>query len=410
MGIPVLVVDDDPLSGGLSKELLLDAGLDAEHMTSSLAALEALKQKRFPVVVLDILMPGMDGLTMCHKIKSDPVLRATKVIMVSGKSFAAEKKRALDYGADLFIEKPYDVATFGSQVRELAQKGLDAKAEVAGPAAMEVAVWGTRSKALAAASRYGRETPCVSVDLGGRTAVFDAGSGIKALGEELTRSGKAGEIWLFMSHFHPAHAEGLGRFAPLSNAQARVHVCAAVEPDKTLQTLVEDAILSSPVPAVPLEAQFELHELMEQTYELAPGLKLTAFYANHPGATLGFIVEARGRRLAYCPDTEIYGESARALQDFDEKLGKLVAGVDLLILDGRYSPQDYQANKNTGHSSFLAAVDCAARNEVKRLWLIHQDAKYSDAELDAMSAQAVRQAAASGMGVDLAREAARLKL
>src|SRR5687768_13534149 len=157
MAVKVLVVDDDDIAGGLSKELLLEAGFEADLLTDSTKALDQIRQVRYPLVVLDILMPGIDGLTLCHRIKSDPELGAvTKVVMVSGKSFDADKQRARQYGADLFIEKPYNVEMFAQQIGEVAGRGAapepapgDApKAELlsAPDAVMGLSVWGCRSQ------------------------------------------------------------------------------------------------------------------------------------------------------------------------------------------------------------------------------------------------------------------------
>jgi ribonuclease BN (tRNA processing enzyme) len=245
--------------------------------------------------------------------------------------------------------------------------------------------------------------------MGETFVIFDAGSGIQALGAELSNRQNLRELWLFITHFHPAHVEGLAKFSCLSNPDLRVHVCSAAEPDKTLRAMLEQTLLKAQNP-VALKAQFEVHELVEKIYEPAPGLRLTSFYANHPGTTLGFILEAKGLKVVYCPDSELYGDTTRALQDYDERLGKLCTGADLLIHDGRYTHRDYAENKNNGHSSASNAVDCAKKSQVKRLWLIHQDAKYSDVELDEMQNQAVKQAAGSSLVVEIARETGCLSL
>src|ERR1700692_4819270 len=119
MATQVIVVDDDPIVGSLTLELLKDAGFEARLIQDSLKAQDEIKREQPSLVVLDILMPGIDGLTLLHRLKSDPLTKKIRAIVVSGKSFAAEKTRALQYGAALFIEKPYDVDSFGAQVTAL---------------------------------------------------------------------------------------------------------------------------------------------------------------------------------------------------------------------------------------------------------------------------------------------------
>ena len=116
MATQVIVVDDDPMVGSLTLELLKDAGFEVRLIQDSLKAQEEIRREQPALVVLDILMPGIDGLTLLHRLKSDPETAKIRAIVVSGKSFAAEKTRARQYGAELFIEKPYNVDTFGAQI------------------------------------------------------------------------------------------------------------------------------------------------------------------------------------------------------------------------------------------------------------------------------------------------------
>ena len=119
MATRIMVVDDDPLVGELSTSLLRDAGYEVELIDDSFKALERIKAQPPAVAILDILMPGIDGMTICHRIKTDPATKDVRVVMVSGKAFHAERQRALDYGAELFIEKPYDIETFAKQIGEI---------------------------------------------------------------------------------------------------------------------------------------------------------------------------------------------------------------------------------------------------------------------------------------------------
>src|SRR5947209_4420954 len=117
--IEILVVDDDPIGGSLTTTLLQEAGYDAQLVSDSQAVIAAVKAERPGLVILDILMPGIDGLTLCHSIKQDPELQDTKVIVVSGKAFAEDKEKALRFGASLFIEKPYSLETFSRGIRDV---------------------------------------------------------------------------------------------------------------------------------------------------------------------------------------------------------------------------------------------------------------------------------------------------
>ena len=421
MGAKVLVVDDDPIAGGLSRDLLAEGGCDATLLTESLKAMDWIKREHPALVVLDILMPGLDGLTLCHMITNEPSFKDIKVVIISGKAFQADKDRARKYGATMFIEKPYNVESFLSQIQEVlgrseapvTGKAVELETLSSTSAAVTVSIWGCRGVGEPGArpSRYGRKTSCVSVDTGEHVLIFDAGTGLIDLGQRLEQKPRK-ELWLFLTHFHADHTQGLPSFLPAARRDLKLHIAGAREPDITFEQHVADAFQSAPATIPGVDAEIELYEMQEDVYEPLAGVKITAFYANHPGATLGFCLETKGRKIVYCPDSELYGEYATALQDYDEKTGAVVRGADLLVHDGRYTPEDYKHNRNAGHSSFIAAVDFAGKNLVKHLVLVHQDDRYADGVLDQMAKDAQARVEERGykLKVSLGREGLRLSV
>jgi CheY-like chemotaxis protein len=417
----IIVVDDDPIVGSLTLELLQDAGYSIRLIQDSLKAQEIIKAEKPALVVLDILMPGLDGLTLLHRLKSDPETEPIKAIVVSGKSFEAEKQRAAQYGAEAFIEKPYDVDAFATKVGEIMKKqGVEPTKTARPPSApapvpraeLKASVWGCRSQSSAVSpvvTKYGKHTSCVSVETPAHMFVFDAGSGISLLGNQLAKDGKHKELWIFLTHFHQDHVEGLAGFPCARDKDYTLHISGASDPDKPLESALKSAFepgFGDEAPA----AKIEIYELIEQTYEILPGVRLSAFYANHPGTTLGYVLQTEERKIVYCPDSELYGEYATALQDYDEKIGAVCRGADLMFHDGRYTPDDYKNKRNSGHSSFISAVDFAGKNLVKQLVLVHADDSYADGVLDQMGKDAQARADERGykLKVTVGREGLRL--
>jgi CheY-like chemotaxis protein len=363
MATDIIVVDDDPIVGTLTLELLREAGISARLISDSLRAQEEIQNEQPAMVILDILMPGIDGLTLLHRLKADPRTAKIRAVIVSGKSFTAEKTRAYQYGAESFIEKPYNVENFARKISDLLKSGnSEANKTVRAPLSplaeakrdITIKVWGCRSAALNApsigATRYGRNTPCVSVEVGAHMLIFDAGSGITRLGDEIIKNGRHKNLWLFLSHFHHGHIEGLSRFACADDPTYILNIAGSGEPHKPLDASLAEAFAPKYPSGAP-PCKVELYEMIEQTYEIMPDVRLTAFFANHPGTTLGFVLQTQDRKIVYCPDSEVYGEAATALQDYDEKLGGLIRDADVLIHDGRYTDADYKTHRNTGHSS-----------------------------------------------------------
>ena len=114
----VLVVDDLAQNVRLLEAVLSPKGFRVAAASSGQEALDALGGKHPDLVLLDILMPGMDGYEVCRRIREDPGTAFLPVIMITA-SGEEEKIRALEAGADDFVNKPFDQAELLARVRSL---------------------------------------------------------------------------------------------------------------------------------------------------------------------------------------------------------------------------------------------------------------------------------------------------
>ncbi|MEX1232992.1 MAG: hybrid sensor histidine kinase/response regulator [Planctomycetaceae bacterium] len=111
----ILAVDDNPVNLAVVKSLF--TGFSLQTASSGREALEITPVFRPDVVLLDIVMPGIDGYETCRRIRGNTTLRHTKIIMVSAKSEVNERLAGYQAGADDYIAKPFDGEELLAKVR-----------------------------------------------------------------------------------------------------------------------------------------------------------------------------------------------------------------------------------------------------------------------------------------------------
>lgn len=117
MALPrVLVVDDNALNIELAEFLLSAAGLTVDSASHAAQALERLADSVPDVILMDIQMPGMDGLTLTQQLKADPRTAGIAIIAFTAYAMHGDEARLRGAGCDGYISKPIDVARFVGQV------------------------------------------------------------------------------------------------------------------------------------------------------------------------------------------------------------------------------------------------------------------------------------------------------
>jgi putative two-component system response regulator len=115
----VLVVDDLEANGRLMERLLSRDGYRLRIAHDGLEALDAVAQEQPDVILMDVLMPKLDGFEACRRIKDDPATRLIPVVLVTALADTNSRIKGLEVGADDFISKPFSEPELRARVRSL---------------------------------------------------------------------------------------------------------------------------------------------------------------------------------------------------------------------------------------------------------------------------------------------------
>ena len=115
-------VDDDNTIRDIEVYTLTQTGFEAKGFADGISMLEALKTKRPELIVLDIMLPGKDGVEVLKEIRSNPETRKIPVIMATAKGTEMDKIQGLDTGADDYLVKPFGVMEMVSRIKAVLRR------------------------------------------------------------------------------------------------------------------------------------------------------------------------------------------------------------------------------------------------------------------------------------------------
>ncbi len=224
---------------------------------------------------------------------------------------------------------------------------------------------------------YGGATTCVLVRLDGKTALLDAGTGLMSLPEAAMA---LPALPLLLSHAHADHllALGLCPYVMRPGRRLDVYVKERGELDGAAQAgrLFSPPLWPVGLDALPAEIRF--HPLESGT-EIG-GIRVDAIEGDHPGGVSLLRLSAGGKSVAFLTDCAVTEENLPAYARF-------ARGCDLLLVDGQYSPQEWQTRKDFGHSAWTMAARLAKESGAAAARVIHHDPGRTDAMLDAAAAE-----------------------
>jgi len=252
--------------------------------------------------------------------------------------------------------------------------------------ALSVTFWGVRGSIACPGhsyERYGGNTSCLEMRCGEDILIFDAGTGLRPLGQHLKTQGPL-DMDIFLTHTHLDHVVGIPFFKPLFDPANKVRIWGGhLLPEARVRDAV-CAMMVAPLFPVPVEIFSAVTRFNDftagDTLHPKPGVKVRTARLNHPNGATGYRVEYAGKSICYVTDTE------HRPGEHDANILALIEGADLLIYDSTYTEEEYPHYLGWGHSTWREGLTLAEAAGVKTFVAFHHDPSHDDAAMDAMAA------------------------
>jgi DNA-binding response OmpR family regulator len=118
----ILIVDDEPSIVISLQYLRTREGYEVEVAGDGEAALQAISARPPDLVILDIMMPRLNGFDVCRRIRAEPRWKAVRVLMLTAKGREVEMARGLELGADAYVTKPFSTRELVAEIRGLLER------------------------------------------------------------------------------------------------------------------------------------------------------------------------------------------------------------------------------------------------------------------------------------------------
>jgi phosphoribosyl 1,2-cyclic phosphodiesterase len=247
--------------------------------------------------------------------------------------------------------------------------------------------------------------------------IFDAGTGLRGLGDAIMAAGGSLKAFLLISHPHWDHIQGFPFFKPAFVSGNEITIIGAQTRNITLRQMIASQMdqIYFPVQLNELKARIRFMPVGEETIQVFEA-SLSTIFVYHPTFALGFRLTAGGRSLVYITDNEPFDRAiAKTLKNVDrnvvdlylqqkgdpnQRIFDFARGADVLIHDATYTPEEYVTHVGWGHSDYLFALKVASEAEVKKLVLFHHDQTRSDDRVDEILESCRREIALRGHRFD----------
>jgi ribonuclease BN (tRNA processing enzyme) len=257
-------------------------------------------------------------------------------------------------------------------------------------------------------STVGGNTSCLEISSGEDRLIIDAGTGINALGQDLTNdfcepdderlkylvdtkyldlptstytnNDKPINLNLLLTHTHWDHIQGLPFFNPLYNPMATINIygCQAKQIQEAL-SIQQSSVYLFPILLEQVGAKLNFHDFPADGLKLGP-FKIESMPLPHPGGCLAFKIKSGGKTIVFATDYEFASNDPDS-ESAEAELSQFIKMADIFVSDTQYTFLESMTKEGWGHSSPLKVAEMALNAGVKKFFLFHHDPFYSDRKL-----------------------------
>ncbi|MDQ6967515.1 MAG: MBL fold metallo-hydrolase [Mariprofundaceae bacterium] len=272
---------------------------------------------------------------------------------------------------------------------------------------MKIRFWGVRGSIPSPGPqtvRYGGNTTCIEVRSdAGELIILDAGTGIFPLSQSLFPEFPL-QAHIFNTHTHWDHIQGLPFFIPFFVPGNQVNIYGVSDPvsqkgiSEILTTQLQYRFF--PIREAELKAKVIYQSLVEAQKIQVGDAVITPVLMNHPVTNFGYRIDCNDKSMFFTGDHEpasnIYESEDEEYEEYqtliDEKNQSIIdaiQGVDVMISDASYTPEEYPAKKGWGHGTYDTGMAMARDAGVGKLYCTHHEPTRSDDALETVFAEAL---------------------
>ncbi|WNZ25896.1 MBL fold metallo-hydrolase [Leptolyngbya sp. NK1-12] len=264
---------------------------------------------------------------------------------------------------------------------------------ISSPREFTVRFWGVRGSIPTPGIetvRYGGNTACVEMEVGGKRLIFDGGTGLRVLGKQMLQELPV-KGHIFFTHTHWDRIQGFPFFMPAFIEGNQFDIYGAVgQNGASIKQRLSDQMLrpNFPIPLKMMQANLQFHDIAPGSVITLDDVVIETVALHRSNQALGYRITWNGYSVVYATDTE------HLLNQIDPGLLYLAHQADLLIYDTAYTEHSYyhssynaEAAVGQPPAAWKAGIEVALAAEVKQTVMFHHDPGHEDDFLDQVEAE-----------------------